>query len=93
MTADVIDRTVEPSIHQGSLPVDTYQFLVLVGIVALIMYVLAKLNSAIKLLNNRVNIISHVQKQMRRDAGGHDVEDEFERQERELRAALDRDFK
>lgn len=72
---------------------DTYQFLVLVGIVALIMYVVAKLNAAIKLLNNRVNIISHVQKQMRKEAAGHDVEDEFARQEQELRAALDRDFR
>lgn len=59
-------------------------------------FVLSKLNSAIKLLNNRINIISHAQKQLKREfevTQGTTLEDEFEAQERELRARLERDFR
>lgn len=61
-----------------------------------LVFVIAKLNHAIRLLNNRVNLISHAQKTMRRELAEYtnsSVEDEFEAQERELRARLDRDFR
>ncbi len=62
-----------------------------------IVFVIAKLNDAIKLLNNRINIISHAQKQMRQrmEAGAKEAgwDDQFDQQEREMRARLDKDFK
>ncbi len=63
-----------------------------------IVFVIARLNSAIKLLNNRVNILSHVQKQMKRQlesvkGSAAPMDDEFEQKEAELRKRLDRDFR
>ncbi|MFT7625043.1 MAG: hypothetical protein ACI9WU_004234 [Myxococcota bacterium] len=62
-----------------------------------IVFVIARLNSAIKLLNNRVNILSHVQKTMKRSLesaqGSTGIEDEYDKKEAELRARLDRDFR
>ncbi len=61
-----------------------------------IVYVISKLNSAIQLLNNRVNILSHALKQIRRDleeASKIKYDSTFMEKEAALRARLDKDFK
>ena len=61
-----------------------------------LVFVLSKVNNAIKLLNNRLNIISSAQKEMQRrfrEKFGGSMEDEFDAQERELRQRLERDFR
>lgn len=61
-----------------------------------IVFVIYKLNGAIRLLNNRVNILSHGLKQLRRDLEATakvEMDTAFMAEEADLRAQLDRDFR
>ena len=59
-------------------------------------FVLYKLNNAIKLLHNRINIVSSRQKALMRELRGKvDLDDqtEFEHMDKELHARLEKDFR
>ena len=61
-----------------------------------IAFILYKLNGAIRLLNNRVNIISHTQTNMLREMQAKlnaQIDNSATKREAELRARLDRDFR
>ena len=61
-----------------------------------LVYVIYKLNGAIRLMNNRENILSHGLKQLRRDLEATakvELDATFMEQEAELRARLDKDFR
>lgn len=59
-------------------------------------FVLYKLNTAIKLMHNRINIVSSRQKSLMKELRGRmdlNMEEEFEHMDKELHAKLEKDFK
>lgn len=61
--------------------------------ILLILWVIAKLNKAIKLLNNRVNMHSSLLKRLKKQAAAQGEVVEREDLDLALKAVLDRDFR
>ena len=65
-------------------------------ILVVVIFILMRVNRAIKLLNNRVNILSSSQKNLTRELHsqlGTPVDDALDRMDSELRERLERDFR
>lgn len=79
--------------------VDSFDIINVVLVVVLssvVGFVLYKLNSAVRLLNNRLNIISHTQASLIREVKEHlstQIDDSQSKREAELRRRLDKDFR
>jgi hypothetical protein len=73
--------------------ITTFVVLIVSGAVGVVLY---KLNGAIRLLNNRMNILSHTQANLLREVQSRlqtQVENPNAAREAELRRRLDRDFR
>ena len=70
---------------------------VMVVAALLLVFVLAKLNQAIKLLHNRLTLVSHsvrnLSRQVEEKVGALEKRAELEKQEQALQTLMDRDFK
>lgn len=82
-----------------SRAVDSFDIINVVLVVVLssvVGFVLYKLNSAVRLLNNRLNIISHTQASLIREVKERlstQIDDSQSKREAELRRRLDKDFR
>ena len=70
--------------------------IVLIFVTMTLVAIMAKMNGAIKLMHNRMNLLSHAQKVLKRQLEAvtkTPIEMEFEEREKELQSRMEKDFR